>query len=118
MIKIIEFNINEILIAEEACSTLITRACLRTPVTPRHVTGLCSNKDKVFVILEELPTDIPLPEYRFAPLGTMDEKNVTSEISARYYAGFTTIGSFMVDDELWALFANKNIETEPEKDSR
>ena len=111
MIKIIEFNINEILLSEKACSDLITRACLRTPVTPWHVTGLCSSKYKVFVILEQCPHDLPLPEYRFAPLSSIDEKAVEAEISARYYAGFTTIASFMVENKLWALFANKNFES-------
>ena len=105
MIKIIEFNINEILLAEKACSDLITRACLRTPVTPRHVTGICSNIDKVFVILEQCTENTILPEYRFAPLSSLDEKDIDAEISSRYYAGFTTIGSFVVDDKLWALFA-------------
>ena len=107
MIKIIEFNINEILLAEKACSDLITRACLRTPVTPRHVTGLCSNKNKVFVILEQCRNDFPLPEYRFAPLSSIDEKDIGPEISARYYAGFTIIGSFVVENKLWALFASR-----------
>ena len=105
MIKIIEFNINEILLTEEACSNLIKKACLRTPVTPRHVTGICSSIDKVFVILEQCSENITLPEYRFAPLSSLDEKDISSEISSRYYAGFTTIGSFVVDDKLWALFA-------------
>jgi hypothetical protein len=108
MIKIIEFNINEILMAERACSELITRACLRTPVTPRHVTGLCSSEDKVFVILEDCPEDIPLPEYRFAFLSSVDKDEVGAEITLRYYAGFTTIGSFVVEDKLWALFARGN----------
>jgi hypothetical protein len=107
MIKIIEFNINEILLAEKACSDLIMRACLRTPVTPRHVTGLCANKNKVFVILEQCDNDLPLPEYRFAPLSSVDEKDIGAEVSARYYAGFTTIGSFVVDNKMWALFANR-----------
>lgn len=107
MIKIIEFNINEILLAEKACSDLITRACLRTPVTPHHVTGLCSSKDKVFVVLEQCHHNLPLPKYRFAPLSSVDEKDIGPEIHSRYCAGFTTIGSFMVDDKLWALFANK-----------
>jgi len=105
--KIIEFNINEILLAEKACSDLIRRACLRTPVTPRHVTGMCSNIDKVFVILEESKDSVPLPEYRFAPLSSIDDKDIGPEISSRYHAGFTTIGSFVVDDKLWALFARK-----------
>ena len=107
MIKIIEFNINEILLEEKTCSDLIMRACLRTPVTPRHVTGLCSNKNKVFVILEQCHHNLSLLEYRFAPLSSIDEKDIGPEISARYCAGFTTIGSFMVDNKLWALFSNK-----------
>jgi len=107
MIKIIEFNINEILLTEKACSDLITRACLRTPVTPWHVTGLCSNKNKVFVLLEQCQHDLPLPEYRFALLSSVDEKDIGPEISARYYAGFTIIGSFVVENKLWALFASK-----------
>lgn len=106
MIKIIEFNINEILLAEKACSNLIKKACLRTPVTPHHVTGMCSSIDKVFVILEQCNENITLPEYRFAPLSSLDEKDISAEISSRYYAGFTCIGSFVVDDKLWALFAS------------
>lgn len=105
MIKILEFNFNEILLAEKACSDLIKRACLRTPVTPHHVTGMCSSVNKVFVILEQCNKNITLPEYRFAPLSSMDDKDIGSEISSRYYSGFTTIGSFAVDDKLWALFA-------------
>jgi hypothetical protein len=108
MIKIIEFNINEILLAEKACSDLIRKACLRTLVTPLHVTGMCSNIDKVFVILESCNENITLPEYRFAPFSSLDEKAIGAEISSRYYAGFTTIGSFVVDDKLWALFADCN----------
>jgi len=108
--KIIEFNINEIVLTEEACSALIKKACLRTPVTPHHVTGMCSSIDKVFVILEPSTENISLPEYRFAPLSSLDEKDVGPEISSRYYAGFSTISSFMVDDQLWALFALKETE--------
>ena len=108
MIKIIEFNINEIILAEKACSDLIKRACLRTLVMPLHVTGMCSSIDKVFVILEQCNENINFPEYRFAPLSSLDEKDIGPEISSRYYAGFTTIGSFVVDDKLWALFATSN----------
>jgi hypothetical protein len=112
MIKIVEFNINEIILEEKACSDLIMRACLRSPVTPRHVTGMCSNRDKVFVILEQCPHNTPLPIYRFALLAASanDEAEIGSQISARYYAGFTTIGSFTVDNQLWALFAYRENE--------
>lgn len=112
MIKIIEFNINEIILEEKACSDLIMRACLRSPVTPRYVTGLCSNRDKVFVILEQCSHNTPLPAYRFALLASSanDVTEIGSQISARYYAGFTTIGSFVVDNQLWALFAYRDNE--------
>ena len=105
--KIIELNINEILLNEKACSGLIRKACLRAPGTPYYVTGMCSTPGKVFVILEPSKEDIDLPQYRFAPLSSLDEKNISAEISSRYYAGFTTIASFVVDDKLWALFALK-----------
>lgn len=108
--KIIEFNINEILLTEKACSALIRKACLRTPVTPHHVTGMCSTIDKVFVILEQFGEDIDLPQYRFAPLSSLDDKDIGAEISSRYYAGFTTIASFVVADKLWGLFALKKTE--------
>lgn len=107
MIKIIEFAITEILIAEEACSKMISKACMRSPLTPHRVTGLCSNDEKVFVILEECLEDEKLPEYRFAPLSSLNEKDLTSEVSARFYSGFTTIASFRVEDRLWALFASR-----------
>ncbi len=108
--KIIEFNINEILLTEKACSDLIRKACLRTPVTPHYVTGMCSTPHKVFVILEPSKEDIDLPQYRFAPLSSLDEKDIDAEVSMRYYSGFTTIASFIVDDKLWALFALKKTE--------
>jgi hypothetical protein len=117
MIKIIEFNINEILLAEKACSDSIKKACLRTPVTPYHVTGISSNIDNVFVILEQYDSDIILPEYRFAPLSTLNGKDIGSEISSRYYAGFTTIGSFIVDDKVWALFALNKTKDNAEKNN-
>ncbi|MDD5698998.1 MAG: hypothetical protein PHH77_10325 [Victivallaceae bacterium] len=105
MIRIIELNIDEILIAEQACSDLIAQACLRTPAKPYRVAGLAANREKVFVILEPDSSGTPLPEYRFAFLSSLDGKAVSAEISARYYAGFTTVGSFPVDDKLWALLA-------------
>jgi hypothetical protein len=111
MIKIIEFNISEILLAEEACSRMVEKACSRSPVTPRHVSGLCSNGEKVFILLEERPENLYLPEYRFALLSnTLDEKEISSEISSRFYAGFTTVGSFVVDGKLWGLFASRKTE--------
>lgn len=112
MIKIIEFNINEIVLEEKACSDLIMRACLRSPVTPRQVAGICSSRDKVFVILEACPDDVSLPLYRFALLSASanDAAEISSQISARYYAGFTTLGSFTADNQLWALFAHRENE--------
>ncbi|MDD5597700.1 MAG: hypothetical protein PHV82_07130 [Victivallaceae bacterium] len=112
MIKIVEFSINEIILEEKACSDLVMRACLRSPVTPRRVTGMCSSRDKVFVILEACPQDTPPPVYRFALLASSanDEAEIDSQISSRYYAGFRTIGSFTVDNQLWALFAYRENE--------
>jgi hypothetical protein len=111
MIKIIEFNISEIILAEDACSRMVEKACARSLVTPRYVSGLCSNGDKVFIMLEERPEKKALPQYRFALLSsTLDEKEISSEISSRFYAGFTTIGSFIVDGKVWGLFASRKTE--------
>ncbi|MDD5727341.1 MAG: hypothetical protein PHV59_02145 [Victivallales bacterium] len=107
MIRIVEFSINEILIEEKACSDLITRTCLRQLITPYRVTGLCSSEDKIFVILEQSKLERSLPEYRFARLGSLDSREIEAEIHTRYNAGFRTIGSFLADDQVWALFARE-----------
>jgi hypothetical protein len=61
------------------------------------------------VILEQSKTEAPLPEYRFAPLSSLDTKDIGAQISSRYSAGFRVISSFIVDNELWALFAHENV---------
>jgi hypothetical protein len=38
-------------------------------------------------------------------LSSHDRDEIAAEMTARYHAGFTTIGSFEAENRLWGLFA-------------
>ncbi|MFA7230532.1 MAG: hypothetical protein WC071_04625 [Victivallaceae bacterium] len=108
MNRIIEININEILADERGCSEMINHACCRSEAL--QVTGVCSNQSAIFVILESRPVDCPRLFYRLAPLSSPDKDEIAAAISSRYYSGFSTLGSFAVENQLWGLFARTSAE--------
>jgi hypothetical protein len=67
-----------------------------------QVSGICSNAEILYVILEE--RESVSKQYRIAPLAEFDDAIIAS-IRSRYDAGFTTVGSFIASETAWALFA-------------
>lgn len=104
MIKIIEILIDDILNDAAACSDLINGAVRRNPAL--RATGVCSDETRIFVSLEDTVTPPPeMMQYRLAELSELDRDLIASGLKSRYYAGFTTMGSFIAGNTVWALFA-------------
>jgi hypothetical protein len=103
MIKIIEIFIDDILNDAAACSELINGSCRRNPEL--HVAGVCANETMVFVLLEDTAPPPHIMQYRFAGLSEFDKDLIVAELKSRYYAGFTTLGSFISGNAVWSLFA-------------
>lgn len=103
MIKIIEILVDDILNDAEACSERVNHACRRNPKL--QVTGFCSTDSMVFVTLED-NTPFNDKQYRFAVLSEIDRDLVVAELKSRYYAGFSCLGSFISDKNIWGLFAS------------
>ncbi|MFA6103997.1 MAG: hypothetical protein WCV67_12765 [Victivallaceae bacterium] len=103
MIKIIEILIDDILNDAAACSEIINGAVKRHPEL--SVTGVCASESLVFVSLEDTVSMPDKMQYRFAVLSELDNDLIAAAMKSRYYAGFTTMGSFISGNTVWALFA-------------
>ena len=104
--RIIRISINDIIVAPEKQSTMITAACNREiPMAP---TGICQVGDNILVALEECEP-VPEIEYILSPFQSINIDDIATEISTRFFSGFSLIGGFDVKLDKWALFKlNKN----------
>jgi hypothetical protein len=105
MNKILKLNISDIIIDPARESEMITKACNRS--VKMNVTGICQCGDYLLIALEEsdLSKDCT---YVLAPFNSVNADEIASEISTRYFAGFSTIGGFDLKNEKWALFATSS----------
>jgi hypothetical protein len=101
MIRIVKLHFNDLVCGRGEASDAVNAECSRK--TPAKVTGLFTLDENVYVILESIPEREPV-EYVFASLLSLSEDDIVSEISSRYYEGFTTVGSFQVGDDFWTLY--------------
>lgn len=101
--KIIPIAVNDIIADEAACSDMLTHACTRGE--HRRVTGGGCDDGVFWAIAEEAAPGAPPASYRFARLCAPGKEEIAAAVSARYYAGFTTIAFFPAADAIWALFA-------------
>jgi hypothetical protein len=99
--KIVEISFDDVMEDAKACSALLDKACHRQQ--PYKVVGCVSNDHAVFVTLAPGQSEY---KYRFALFPSFSSQDITGEISSRYAAGFITIGSFSIDQNLWGLFAS------------
>lgn len=103
MNRIIKVAVDDIILDPAAQSEMLTIAAAdRNP--KMRVTGLCEINDTVLVVLEECDDDVAL-DYVFAPFKSLNEDEVVTEISQRYFASFTLLGGFDVKKNKWALFS-------------
>ena len=105
MNKILKININDIIIDPARESEMITKACNRT--IKMRLTGICQCGETLIIAMEEDEAS-PSMAYILAPLNAVNIDDITSEISSRYFAGFSTIGGFNLKSEKWALFAKQS----------
>ena len=102
MNKIIRIDIDDIIIDPAAESQMISEACGRQ--IRMHVTGLCQSGNTILVICEIDKEKEKHKKYILAPFDSINIDKITAEITARYFAGFTTIGTFDVKNKKWGLF--------------
>lgn len=103
MNKIIKIHTNEIIIRQEEMSKLLNKACSRKK-TPMKITGCCKSGEVLMICLEE-NNSAERFEYVFAQFPSSDTDDIIGEISSRYFAGFSTISSFDIQDLTYGLFA-------------
>ena len=103
MNRIIKVGIDDIILDPAAQSEMLTIAAAdRNP--KMVVTGLCEVNDTVLVVLEEGEKDVAL-DYVFAPFKSLNEDEIVTEISQRYFSSFTLLGGFDVKKIKWALYS-------------
>ena len=102
MNKIIKININDILIDPAGESEMITKACSRNH--KMNVTGLAQVNDIIIVVCENSKTDL-LKKYVLAPMESLNIDEIETEISTRFFSGFSFIGSFLLKSKIWALYS-------------
>lgn len=107
MNKILKLNTDNIIIDPAGQSNMITAACNHE--TKMNVTGVCQSGDYILVVLEE-EDELQNLEYVLAPFDSINIDDIATEISSRYFSGFSFIGSFELKAEKWGLFAQKQSE--------
>ena len=103
MNKIIKIHTYEIIIKAEEMSKLLNRACSKKKA-PMKITGCCKSGDILVICLEENNSEERF-EYVFAEFPSASTEDIIGEISSRYFAGFSTIASFDVQDLTYGLFS-------------
>ncbi len=103
MNRIIKVATADICVDPKDAAAMITAAARRNP--PMRATGLCETSKDVLLVCMEEADDAGGLEYVFAPFPSSDDDEMAGEISARYHAGFSTVGSFRINDSAWGLFA-------------
>jgi hypothetical protein len=103
MNKIIKISINDIILNPAAQSEMITNACRHQ--MKMYVTGLCQVGESIVLALEEEQNMNGDYKYTLAPFSSVNIDDIVSEISSRYFSGFSLIGGFNLKSEKWGLFA-------------
>ena len=99
--RIGEIAFNDILQSPQDCSELLDNVCSERQQLYK-VVGCVSNNDALFVTLEPGKTKY---KYRIAQFSSSATAEIIAEVASRYAAGFSTIGSFVIDKKNWGLFA-------------
>jgi hypothetical protein len=104
MNKILKLNTDNIIIDPAGQSEMITDACDHN--TKMNVTGVCQSGDYILIVME-LEEKFQNLDYVLAPFDSVNIDEIATEISTRYFSGFSCIGSFDVKAKKWGLFAKK-----------
>ena len=104
MNKILKISIDSIIINPAEQSDMITDACNHK--TKMNATGLCQVGDNILITLEPEEEEREMV-YVLSPFSSNNIDEIISEISSRYFAGFSLVGGFDLKSEKWALFARR-----------
>jgi hypothetical protein len=102
--KILVITLQDIIIDHKKVAERINNAC-HFPV-PMAVTGMLYHSEKLFLTLEH-SDDTKIYKYVIAPLPSLDTDEITAELSARAFYGFSFIGGFEYNDKLLVLYKFK-----------
>jgi hypothetical protein len=107
MNKILKINFKDIIFDYRQASEIVNKACNRQ--IPMEVKGGFTKDVNIILFLEQKFDDEKdnYKNYIFAPFPGLAEDIITAEITSRYYAGFTAIICFEIEDKVWGLFAEK-----------
>ena len=102
MNKIIRISVDDIIIDPAGISEMITNACCHQ--IKMQVSGVCQTGDNILIVLDEEIFCEKQQQYVLAPFESVNINDITGEISSRYFAGFSFVGSLNIKSEKWALF--------------
>lgn len=93
----------DIVIDYRNASDLLINACKRGNKNYK-IAGFCESGENIIISLEET-ADRNNHEYIFAVFPSTNEDEIITEISKRYFAGFSLIGDFHFNNSKWGLFS-------------
>ncbi len=102
MNRIIKLPKADIVFDYRSSSDIVMEACARS--TPLKVAGFCET-EKILILSLEDNTMPEKYEYVFAKFPSENEDDIIGEIRSRFFAGFSTLGSFHLNNETWGLFS-------------
>jgi hypothetical protein len=105
--RILKVNTKDIIYDYCQASEIVCKACNRQ--IPMEVKGGFVKGNNVILCLEQIPDNAcnNYKKYIFAPFQDISENGIIAEIDSRFYAGFTTIICFEIQDKVWGLFAER-----------
>lgn len=101
MNKIVQINIDDIVLDPEAMGEMLTDCLKRRRMV--RLAGACDIGGMLIVSFEDSPVRVK-SELVFAPFADTSCDGVSSEISSRYTSGFSLRSSFRHVDAVWGLF--------------
>lgn len=106
MNRLVYISFDELRVDHDACAAMLNGAASRSP--RMYVSGLASDDRGVVVSMEESSGDTPVRVYNFALAESLEVEEFMAELSARYYAGFSMLGGFVMDGCRWVLYARES----------
>ena len=106
MNKIIQINVDDIIIDPAGISEMITNACCHK--IRMQVSGVCQTGDNILIVLDEESFCEKEYQYILAPFESGNVNDITGEISSRYFSGFFFVGGLDIKSEKWALFRTES----------
>lgn len=101
MNKIVQINVDDIVIDPEAMSDMLTECLKRRRMV--RLAGACDIGGVLIASFEDSPVRVK-SEFVFAPFMDASCDGVSAEICSRYNSGFSLRASFRSGDTVWGLF--------------